>query len=344
MFIHKGTVLEGEFSEDDKVTVEVDEVRRRYTEYNHTATHLLHKALQKIVGEHARQAGSLVNDERLRFDFTHSSALTQEEIDKIEREVNDAIIANYPVYKRIESLEDAMQEGATALFGEKYGEEVRVVQIADYSKELCGGCHVDRTGVIGLFKILSESSVASGVRRIEAVTNHQAFTYLSNMDNNMRKILSILKCQPDEAAIRVADILKNQKALEKKVKAAGERSVSKDNNNNLFNNVKEINGIKVVKVFFERSSIDAMREVIDTGRNKLGSCIIVVGAATADDKATIVCGVSKDLTSKYKAGALIKEIALAAGGSGGGKDDMAQAGTKDINKLPSALEKIYELI
>ena len=131
--------------------------------------------------------------------------------------------------------------------------------------------------------------------------------------------------------------------MEKKVKAAGERSVSKDNNN-LFDNVKEINGIKVVKVFFERSSIDAMREVIDTGRNKLGSCIIVVGAATADDKATIVCGVSKDLTSKYKAGALIKEIALAAGGSGGGKDDMAQAGTKDINKLPSALEKIYELI
>ena len=343
MFIHRGTVLEGVFHEEDKVTVEVDEAKRRYTEYNHTATHLLHKALQKIVGEHARQAGSLVNDERLRFDFTHSSALTQEEIKSIEEEVNRAIVANYPVYKRIESLEDAMQEGATALFGEKYGEEVRVVQIADYSKELCGGCHVDRTGVIGLFKILSETSVASGVRRIEAVTSRKAFKYLSDMDNNMKKVLSILKCQPDEAATRVADILKNHKALEKKIKAAGERIVPKVADT-LFENVKEINGVKVAKVFFEKSNIDVMREVIDTGRNKLGSCIIVVGAVTADDKATIVCGVSKDLTSKYKAGALIKEIAAAAGGSGGGKDDMAQAGTKEIAKLPAALEKIYELV
>ncbi len=169
MIIHRGKVLKGFFKEQDTVKVEVDETIRQYTEYNHTATHLLHKALQKIIGDHARQAGSLVNDERLRFDFTHSQALTSQQIDAIEKEVNRAIIANYPVHKRIEALEEAMQEGATALFGEKYGEEVRVVQIANYSKELCGGCHVDRTGVIGLFKILSESSVAQGVRRIEAI-------------------------------------------------------------------------------------------------------------------------------------------------------------------------------
>ena len=166
MIIHRGKVLKGFFKEQDNVKVEVDETIRQYTEYNHTATHLLHKALQKIIGDHARQAGSLVNDERLRFDFTHYQALTIEQIDEIEMEVNRAVTANYPVHKRIETLEDAMQEGATALFGEKYGEEVRVVQIANYSKELCGGCHVDRTGVIGLFKILSESSVAQGVRRI----------------------------------------------------------------------------------------------------------------------------------------------------------------------------------
>ena len=343
MIIHRGKVLKGFFKEQDKVRVEVDETIRQYTEYNHTATHLLHKALQKIVGDHARQAGSLVNDERLRFDFTHSQALTSQQIDAIEMEVNRAIIANYPVHKRIESLEDAMQEGATALFGEKYGEEVRVVQIANYSKELCGGCHVDRTGVIGLFKILSESSVASGVRRIEAVTSHKAFKYLSDMDKSMKQVLTVLKCQPSEAAERVADILKNHKALEKKVKAAGERIVPKIADT-IFENVKEIKGIKVAKVLFEKSNIPLMRDVIDTGREKLGSCIIVIGAQTDDDKAAIICGVSKDLTDKYNAGAIIKEIAAAAGGSGGGKADMAQAGTKHIDKLPEALDKIYDLI
>ena len=343
MFIHRGVVLNGLFHEQDKVVVEVDEDTRRYTEYNHTATHLLHKALQKVVGEHARQAGSLVNNERLRFDFTHSQALTQEEIDKIEQEVNQAIVANYPVYKRIESLEDAMQEGATALFGEKYGSEVRVVQIANYSKELCGGCHVDRTGVIGLFKILSETSVASGIRRIEAVTSNKAFRYLSDMEHNMKKILAILKSQPEEAPQRVADILKNNKALEKQLKNVDSNSNGKKDNN-LFDNVKDINGVKVVKVLLDKSNINYMREVIDAGRSKLGSSIIVVGALTGDDKASIICGVSKDLLPKYNAGKIIKEIAAVAGGSGGGKDDMAQAGTKDLDKLPLALEKIYDLV
>lgn len=236
-----------------------------------------------------------------------------------------------------------MQEGATALFGEKYGEEVRVVQIANYSKELCGGCHVDRTGVIGLFKILSESSVAQGVRRIEAVTSHKAFKYLSDMDKSMKQVLTVLKCQPAEAAERVADILKNNKALEKRVKAAGERIVPKITDT-IFKNVKEINGIKVARILFEKSNIPLMREVIDAGRDKLGSCIIVIGAETDEDKAVIICGVSKDLTDKYNAGAIVKEIAAAAGGSGGGKADMAQAGTKHIDKLPEALDKIYDLI
>lgn len=343
MIIHRGKVLKGYFKEQDKVKVEVDESIRQYTEYNHTATHLLHKALQLIVGDHARQAGSLVNDERLRFDFTHNQSLTQEQIDAIEMEVNRAITANYPVHKRIESLEDAMQEGATALFGEKYGQEVRVVQIANYSKELCGGCHVDRTGVIGLFKILSESSVASGVRRIEAVTSHKAFNYLSDMDKNMKQVISVLKCQPADAAERIADIIKNHKSLEKKVREAGERVVSKAADT-IFENVKEINGVKVAKILFEKSSIPLMRDVIDSGRNKLGSCIIVVGAKTDDEKATIICGVSKDLTGKYNAGNIVKEIAAIAGGSGGGKADMAQAGTKYIDKLPEALDKIYDLI
>ncbi len=343
MIIHRGHIIKGSFKEQDKVKVEVDETIRQYTEYNHTATHLLHKALQTIVGDHARQAGSLVNDERLRFDFTHSQPLTSEQIDAIEMEVNKAITANYPVHKRIESLEDAMQEGATALFGEKYGDEVRVVQIANYSKELCGGCHVDRTGVIGLFKILSESSVASGVRRIEAVTSHKAFKYLSDMDKSMKQVLAILKCQPSEVAERVSDILKNHKALEKKIKAAGERIVPKAADT-IFENVKEINGVKVARIFFEQANIPLMREVIDTGRNRLGSCIIIVGAKTDDNKATLICGVSKDLTNKYNAGAIVKQISSSIGGSGGGKADMAQAGIKDVNKLQEALDMIYDLI
>ena len=278
MIIHRGKVLKGFFKEQDKVRVEVDETIRQYTEYNHTATHLLHKALQKIVGDHARQAGSLVNDERLRFDFTHSQSLTSQQIDAIEMEVNRAIIANYPVHKRI-----------------------------------------------------------------EAVTSHKAFKYLSDMDKSMKQVLTVLKCQPSEAAERVADILKNHKALEKKVKAAGERIVPKIADT-IFENVKEIKGIKVAKVLFEKSNIPLMRDVIDTGREKLGSCIIVIGAQTDDDKASIICGVSKDLTDKYNAGAIIKEIAATAGGSGGGKADMAQAGTKHIDKLPEALDKIYDLI
>lgn len=343
MIIHRGKVLKNYFKENDNVRVEVEETTRHYTECNHTATHLLHKALQTIVGPHARQAGSLVNDERLRFDFTHSEALTPALLDAIEMEVNRAITFNYSVHKRIESLEDAMQEGATALFGEKYGQEVRVVQIANYSKELCGGCHVDRTGIIGLFKILSESSVASGVRRIEAVTSNKAFKYLSDMDRNMKQVLSILKCQPAEAAERVADILKNYKALEKKIKAAGERIVPKIADT-IFDNVKEINGIKVARILFEKSNVALMREVIDNGRVRLGSCIIVIGAKTSEDKATIICGVSKDLVNKYKANEIIKEIANVSGGSGGGKADLAQAGTKHIDRLEKALDTIYTLI
>lgn len=343
MIIHRGEVVKGSFAKNGEAHAEVDKLKRKYTQNNHTATHLLHKALQKIAGAHARQAGSLVNEERLRFDFTHFQALTPEQIKEIELEVNNAIEMDYPVTKRIENIQDAMKEGATALFGEKYGEEVRVVQIADYSMELCGGCHVDRTGEIGIFKIVSESSAASGVRRIEAVTSHGAYLYLSEMERGMKSVLSLLKCQPGEAFERVSELLKHNKSLEKKLKEAGDISAPRLSEN-LFDNVKEVNGVKVLKISLERSNIPFMRDMVDKGRNHLGSGIVVIGAQTDDDKGTIICGVTKDLVGKYKAGSIIKSIAEYAGGSGGGRDDMAQAGTKELSKLANALDKIYELL
>lgn len=343
MIIHRGRMERGRLCEGDNVLIEVDEERRKHTEYNHTATHLLHKALQKIAGEHARQAGSLVSSDKLRFDFTHFQPLSADEIEQIEREVNKAIAADYPVHKRIESIQDAMDEGATALFGEKYGEEVRVVQIGDYSKELCGGCHTERTGAIGLFKILSETSVASGVRRIEAVTSGSAFKYLAEMDGIAKKAALILKCLPAEVPERITELMKNHKALEKRIKEASERITPKITGF-MLDNVKEINGVKVLKALFEKSNINTMRDFIDAARTKMGSGIVIVGAETDDGKAAIICGVTKDLTDRYKAGKIVKEIAAAAGGSGGGKDDMAQAGTKNTDKLGEALEKIYELI
>ena len=343
MTIHRGKVVNGKFSVNDNVTVEVDKARRKYSQNNHTATHLLHKALQKIIGPHARQAGSLVSDEKLRFDFTHSQSLTSEEIKLIEREVNQAIAEDFVVSKKIESIQDAMNEGATALFGEKYGDEVRVVSISEYSKELCGGCHVERTGEIGIFKILSESSVASGVRRIEAVTSKGAYLYLTEMENTVKDLSATLKCNVNDVSQRVHELIKQNKSLEKELKNATS-GISGKSADSIFDNMKEVNGIKVIKVLLDKSNINSMRELVDLAKSKFKDCIIAVAAKTDVDKGSIICGVSKTCTDKYKAGSLVKEMAATVGGSGGGKDDMAQAGTKNVEKLQVALDKLDELI
>lgn len=343
MIIHRGKVIKGTFNVENNVIVQVDKLRRKYSQNNHTATHLLHKALQKIVGPHARQAGSLVNDEKLRFDFTHSQGLSSEELKQIEKEVNQAIAEDYIVTKQIKSIQDAMNDGATALFGEKYGDNVRVVSISDYSKELCGGCHVERTGEIGIFKIISESSVASGVRRIEAVTSKGAYIYLTNMENTVKDLAVSLKCNINDVNHRVQELIKVNKNLEKELKNATS-GLSGKSGDALFDNSKDVNGIKVIKVLLDKSNVNSMREIVDLAKNKFANCIIFVAAKTDEDKGTIICGVSKSCTDKYKAGALVKEVIAVAGGSGGGKDDMAQAGTKNIDKLQDALNKVDELI
>ncbi len=342
MILHKGVVTKGKISKGQIAKCQVDEERRHLIERNHTATHLLHKALQKVVGAHARQAGSLVADDKLRFDFTHNISLTDEEIRAIEHEVNTTISKALPVYKRIESIQDAVESGATALFGEKYGNIVRVVEVAKYSIELCGGCHTDNISSIGIFKIINETSVASGIRRIEALTGKKAFEYLSQIESINKNISSMLKCSTNEVVARVADLIENSKENERIRKEAEER-VALRAADKMIEEAREINGVKVLSVKLGMMSPDGMRNMADTLRSKLGSSVVLIGGEK-DDKLTFICAVSKDLVGKYKAGKIVKEVAKIAGGSGGGKDDMAQAGAKDIDKLDEVLEKFYSIV
>lgn len=340
--IQQGEVKRGEFKEGDPVTAEVNEALRRSTENNHTSTHLLHKALRKFVGEHARQAGSLVAPERLRFDFTHASALTEEQIEAIEKEVNDIIFEKRPVVKKIKKLEDAVKDGATALFGEKYGDVVRVVEVEGYSMELCGGCHTDNTGSIGIFKIISEQSVASGVRRIEAVTGRYALEHLNSSEKIVKKLSSFLKCSPGEVLGRVEEFRDALREKDRIIKSL-EDKISSKSAESLLELAKTVNGVKILSVRQDNATPEAMRNFVDMARNRLGSGIVLVGGLN-EGKITFICGVTKDISGKLKAGSIVKEAAAVAGGSGGGKDDMAQAGGKDPSKIDEALEKVYSLV
>ena len=342
MIIHRGVMQKGRIAKGQSVKAIVDAQRRCLIERNHTTTHLLHKALRKFVGEHARQAGSMVSDDRLRFDFTHSSPLTHQQISSIEKEVNNIIFQGLMVKKRVEDIQDAIDSGATALFGEKYSDIVRVVEVDGYSVELCGGCHTDNTVSIGLFKIISESSVASGVRRIEALTGSKALEYLSEAECINKNIGAMLKCSQGEIVSRVSDLIENAKETER-LKKEAEDGIAARAAGKMADDAREINGIKALSVKLNMVSADGMRNMVDSLRDKLGSCVVLVAGET-DGKLILVCGVSKDLTGKYKAGAIVKETAKIAGGSGGGKDDMAQAGAKDVSKLEELLEKFYSIV
>ena len=342
MIIHRGVVKKGRIAKGQVASGQVDSERRRLIERNHTAAHLLHKALQKIVGEHARQAGSLVADDRLRFDFTHSASLSHEQVAEIEKEVNRVIFENIPVRKRVENIQDAVAAGATALFGEKYGDVVRVVDVSGYSIELCGGCHTDNTSSIGIFKIVSEGSVASGVRRIEALTGLKALEYLNESETTSKKLSAVLKCPADEIFARVSALIDSVKENERQKREASER-LAAGAAGKLAENARDINGIKAVSVRLNMMSAEGMRNMANAIRDKLGSGIVLIGGET-DGKLVFVCGVSRDLVGRFKAGAIVKEVAKIIGGSGGGKDDMAQAGAKDVSKLDEALEKFYSIV
>ncbi|MBU1709867.1 MAG: alanine--tRNA ligase [Proteobacteria bacterium] len=340
--IHLATVIEGSFKQGDAVELKVAESRRQRIANNHTGTHLLHAALRNVLGEHVKQSGSLVEVDRLRFDFTHFSPITPQEIKKIEAIVNDEIRANTNLQTNLFDRDEAIKSGATALFGEKYDEKVRVVSVGAFSKELCGGTHVGATGEIGLLKITGETGIAAGVRRIEAVTGPEAFQKFQEIEGALIGIADELKTTLPDISVKLKKILARQKELEKEVSLLTARMVIADIDS-MIQNAKIIDGVRVISEMIPLDSPKTLREVGDRIRDKMGSGIVVLGGKL-NEKVALLAIVSKDLTKKFHAGNIIKEIASTVGGSGGGRPDMAQAGGTLGDKLPEALSNVFEII
>ena len=339
--LHAGIVEQGTLSPGQEVSLQVHN-NRTATALNHTATHLLQAALKEILGDHVKQAGSLVRPDRLRFDFTHFSPVTDDEIRAIEQLVNDEIRKNIPVNTAVLSKEEAIADGATALFGEKYGDEVRVVTIKGFSKELCGGTHTGATGDIGLFKVISETGIAAGVRRIEALTGKAAVDWLQNLAAQTDGLCQVLSGSMDDAVDKVAGLLNRQKELEKEISALN-ASMAVADLDSLFTGAVEVNGMQVVSGQVTLDSPKTLREVGDRIRDKMESGVAVIGGEFGG-KAALLALVSKDLTGKIKAGQLIKDVAVIVGGKGGGRPDMAQAGGPMADKLPEAIKAVPGIV
>ena len=342
LITHIGKLKKGAIKVGDRASMKVDRAIRKATEAHHSGTHVLNAALKKTLGDHIKQSGSLVNPERLRFDFTHFSRIDEAEMDKIEIIANQIIRENAAVETRLLPKEEAMKTGAAAVFDEKYGDVVRLVKMGDFSMELCGGTHVERTGDIGALKVISESSVAAGVRRIEAVTGEEALKYFKKVETELKKSAALLKANPMELSERIEKIQKHQKELEKEIDSLNSRLATKDLSD-LFKKVKEIKGIRVLATVVDAADVKTLRDFGDKLRDKIQSGIILIGSK-AGDNAMLLCLVTKDLTDKYHAGNIIKEIAPIVGGSGGGRPDMAQAGGPKPEKLKQALKKLQEII
>ncbi|MDO8518731.1 MAG: alanine--tRNA ligase [Deltaproteobacteria bacterium] len=340
---HRGKAT-GALKEGDKIKLTVSAALRRPTMLNHTATHILHAALREILGTHVKQAGSLVDPDRLRFDFNHFEAVTAEQIEKIEQRVNEVVLANYPVSKEEMALKEAQKKGALAFFGEKYGERVRVVSVGPYSTEFCGGTHLDASGEIGLFKITAESSVASGVRRVEAVTGMKAFLEFQKLEREVDEMATFLKAAPSDLPARVKKMAEKVKELEGEVSRLKSKLASGGfGGGDYMAQVKEIKGVKVLALEVDLDDPKALREFSDQVKNRLGSGIAVIGSK-AGGKVALIVTVSADLTSKYNAGKIVSELAVVVGGRGGGRPDMAQAGGPLVEKLSEALQKITAIV
>ncbi len=341
VFGHHGVVKTGKLVLGNGVTARVDMASRRATMRNHSATHIMHKALREVLGPHVQQKGSLVDPEKTRFDFVHNEPLTDGQILKIERIVNAEIIENSETSARVMKIEDARETGAMMLFGEKYGDEVRVLDIGT-SRELCGGTHVNRTGDIGLFRIISESGVAAGIRRIEAVTGEVALSVVQKQEILLREVAAALRAHPNEAAARVSQLMEHSRMIEKelsmlKSKLAGARGEE------LVNQAREINGVKVLAANLEGADAAVLRETLDRLKDKLKSAVIVL-STSGEGKVSLIAGVTADLTHKMKAGELVNHVASQVGGKGGGRPDMAQAGGNDPAKLQEALDSVIDWV
>ena len=337
VFGHKGLLRSGRLVVGDTVLAEVNHAVRARTERNHSVTHLMHKALRQVLGPHVQQKGSLVDPDKTRFDFAHNQPVTDEEIREIEALVNAEILVNEATSARMMTIDDAKKTGAMMLFGEKYGSEVRVLDIGT-SRELCGGTHVKRTGDIGLFKIVAESGVAAGVRRVEAVTGERALAYVQERESQLQQVADVVKAQPQDAAARVVQILDNVKALEKEL-ARMKSKLASSQGDDLASQVREVKGAKVLAVSLEDADSGTLRETLDKFKNKFSSCVVVLGA-TEDGRVKLIAGVTADLTAKVKAGELVNFVAQQVGGKGGGRPDMAQAGGTQPDNLPSALQSV----
>jgi alanyl-tRNA synthetase len=338
-FLHHGTVVQGRVGRGDSVTAHIDEAVRTATALNHSATHLLHAALRQVLGGHVAQKGSLVDSRRLRFDFTHAAAMTAEQLHAVEVLVNDEIRRNTAVVVDVTDMDSALEQGAMALFGEKYGDEVRVLNMGDgFSVELCGGTHVRRTGDIGLLRIVSEGGVSSGVRRIEAMTGAAALARCDEADALVARAGALLKAGRDTLLPKLEQLLVNNRQLEKE-RARLESKLASSAGADLASLAEEVGGIKVLAVSLETADAKILRDTVDRLKNQLGESAIVL-AGVSDGKVALVAGVSKTLSSQVRAGDLLKNVALQIGGKGGGRADMAQGGGGDPDALPAALASV----
>ncbi len=338
VFGHKGRLTTGRLAVGDTVDARVDMRARQMAAYHHSATHLLHAALRVVLGKHVAQKGSLVTPQRLRFDFSHPRPLTTEEIRQIEELVNAEIRRNSRVETRLMKYDEAIKAGAMALFGEKYGDEVRVVGMGDFSTELCGGTHVRRTGDIGLFKIISEAGVAAGIRRVEAVCGPAALAWLQAQEDTLREVAERLKVQPSDVIARLAQIQEQVRTLEKELDRY-KAKLAAAQGEDLAKEAVEVRGVKVLAAAIEGADAKALRELADKLRDRLRSCAVLL-ASVADGKVTLIAAVTADLTGRIKAGELVNFVAMQVGGRGGGRPDLAQAGGNAPEKLPSALASV----
>jgi len=338
VFGHAGVLSSGRIAVGDRIIARVDQIARINTAYNHSATHLLHAALRQVLGNHVAQKGSLVDAGRLRFDFSHNGAMQADEICQVENLVNAQIRRNHEVATQLMAYDDAVKQGAMALFGEKYGDTVRVVAMGDFSTELCGGTHVNHSGDIGFFRIVAESGVAAGIRRVEALTGDAALAYTQQQELQLQQVADVLKAAPQEAALKLSQILDNVRQMEKEIaalrlKLAGMQSSS------LIEQAREIKGIRVLATVLENVNVKTLRETLDNFKSRIKPCVVVLGT-TEGGKVTLVAGVTDELTDKLKAGDLINFVAQQVGGKGGGRADMAQAGGTKPENLPQALANV----
>jgi alanyl-tRNA synthetase len=338
VFGHHGMQKTGVLREGDEVGAQVDAVMRRRAMWNHSATHLMHAALRRVLGSHVQQKGSLVDANRTRFDFSHHAPMTEAEIREVERQVNDAIRRNLEVSARVMKYDDAIKAGALAFFGDKYGDEVRVLGMGDVSTELCGGTHVKRTGDIGLFKIVSESGVAAGVRRVEAMTGEGALAWVQEQEAKLHEAAAALKAPVGEVTAKIAQVLENVKLLEREL-AKVKSKLASSQGEDLAAQAVDVKGAKVLAASLEGADARTLRETVDKLKDQLKSAAIVLGAV-ADGKVSLIAGVTQDLTAKVKAGELVNFVAQQVGGKGGGRPDMAQAGGTEPAKLPAALQSV----